>query len=117
MATSIINQVMNNSGENYCKMPDGTLIQWGRNQVTTASTSGIYPGFGNNSMYRGVTDVTFPIPFTNTPAVVADGDNRLYGAFGINETHTTNSKFSVEGGHNAANTTISFFWVAIGRWK
>ena len=28
MATGTMEKVTNNSGSGYCKMPDGTLIQW-----------------------------------------------------------------------------------------
>lgn len=118
MATSTINQIMNNSGTNYCKMPDGTLIQWGTDQVVTETSPGSYPALGNN-MYRGVKTISYTIPFISKPAVIVDGDNRLYGAFGSNasDSLTTNTQFIVEGGHNAPNVTIEIYWIAVGRWK
>ena len=45
MAVSKIQQVTNNSGSNYCKMPDGTLMQWGIGTVPAneQSTEIIFP--------------------------------------------------------------------------
>lgn len=40
MATSTIKQTMNESNSSYCKMPDGTLIQWGALSIAGNATFG-----------------------------------------------------------------------------
>ena len=93
---------MNDSGANYCKMLDGTLIQWG---LTTIPAN------------TGHVDVSFSTPFINgdyalmfCPQYAATSDVTLtYGTknattFGVFRKTSTANDQPVE-------------WLAIGRWK
>ena len=111
VATGTITQVMNNSGANYCKMPDGTLIQWG----TEFYSGSIQPG--------GVAQatVTFPISFadvtemtifvsllTSQPAFrTATPASRGRASVNIN----------IQNNYTSAAEGATFLWFAIGRWK
>ena len=110
MATSTIQQVMNNSGSGYCKMPDGTLIQ-----------------YGNVSLPRDINtstkDITFPIPFISNSsiAIITSVNTEIY-ADRLNSSYANASNtgcrivlynsIPVTG---SGNGVVS--WVAIGRWK
>ena len=97
MATSIIKQTMNESNSSYCKMPDGTLIQWGVLSLVTAE----------------VTAVTFPIPFISNPSVVASTGAGAGRGYADTEDVTTTG-FTLW-----KSTSVSQWarWIAIGRWK
>ena len=112
MATGPIKQVTNNSGSYYCKMPDGTLIQWG--------TSGAYASGSSTKN----TEVTFPISFLNTEYRVAF-TNKLAGTDFENYDTTI---FSYQRAYaskmlvhqktaNGSTLLREFDWIAIGRWK
>lgn len=58
--------VMPDSGDGYCKFPDGTLIQWGS---TTTSVSGMTQ-IASSGIYYGQASIAFPIAFVGEPIVV-----------------------------------------------
>lgn len=103
MATSTIKQVKNLGGSGYCKMPDGTLIQWGYASI---------PDNGDR-VY-----VAYPITFGGIPTVAItidengySGDVRLYswqrllaGLYALNR-------------GVVQTKAVNFHWIAIGRWK
>lgn len=100
---------INDSGLHYCKMPDGTLIQWGE-VINTAI---------------GYTEVSFPIAFAN--------DNFSFSAtpryspdYPVIDYRTIAQKNSVSSGvvnfkpitSTGSYTTEALAdWIAIGRWK
>ena len=109
MATGSIKKVSNDSASGYCKMPDGTLIQWG--------SSGGYSS-GNSR----TDDVTLSIPFVdNSYRVVANGwyngsDESNYNVLCI-VNNTSLTKFKIHIRNISANYTNVVLWLAIGRWK
>lgn len=106
MATSTIQQVMNTSGINYCKMPDGTLICWGNVTITNVAANS-----------TGATTVTFPISFISTPKIVVSVGTgsplQRFASFG-NESATG---FTFYIGVVSASTAMGGHYIAIGRWK
>lgn len=105
---SIIQQQTNNSDSNYCKMPDGTLIQWGRAYSDSA----------------GIIDVTYNVSFVNPAAyVVCNGYGSLTNmavSIKIKTYGTTNFSAVVNAIENNGVRALSdnvVQWIAIGRWK
>ena len=85
----------------YCKMGDGTLIQWGEQ-----TTSGLLTTYVNLS--QAFKDTSFTVMVTP----IANSNSAGNITYTSNNT-TTN--FSV--GVNNASVVASFHWIAIGRWK
>lgn len=103
-------QVTNNSGSTYCKMPDGTLIQWG-----TAA-----------NMQSGNT-ITFPIHFINKNYRVSitsqyNTASTIRSIYGVANSDKYNDGFTLyvwdttKGGISTQNNVV-VEWIAIGRWK
>lgn len=108
MATGPIKQVTNNSGAGYCKMPDGTMIQWG--------SDGSYAS-GNSRD----TDVTMPLSFVDTNYIIMamglySNDPNVYEVIHIAKTVSA-SKFTVHQKNPTSNYLQKFRWLTIGRWK
>ena len=110
MAISTIKQVTNNSGSNYCKMPDGTLIQWGE--------------LRNGS--NGAEFVNFPVPFvdanyTAVASIKRVGSQYAYARIGSVQILDKNRAviYLIQYNSIAAFTDTDTFseWIAIGRWK
>lgn len=94
---------MNESGANYCKMPDGTLIQWGDASIAA---------------HEQITTVTFPIAFINTNytvSVLGVFANTRDVAFVYGVATTTN--IEIYESLSDASLEEPFKWLAIGRWK
>ena len=107
MAQGTIKQVTNNSGSNYCKMPDGTLLQWGiANEYTPGNTKDVV--------------VQMPIAFTSTYTIVANGqvasDTTNYEVIIVIQPNS-GSQFTAHIRNTTAAYTRQFYWLAIGRWK
>lgn len=109
--TGTIKKVMNDSGSNYCKMPDGTLICWGLTDWKTTqanSTADI--------------SVTFPVEFISDPVIIAgmgsDSSAAEIGNISV-ATYSRSSTGVTFRIFSKAGTTRSprVFWLAIGRWK
>lgn len=123
MASGIVTQVSNNSGydssttSHYCKMPDGTLMQWGTLDVTSGTTSSYSPVYILN------VTVTFPIPFYDTTYVI-NGSSK-YGtgaefAFGQGtsyESHAIVRVWDTSPRTASSSNRWRVKWQAIGRWK
>lgn len=109
MATGDIKQVTNNSGSNYCKMPDGTLIQWG-----------VIGGY--QSAKRRDLTVNFPISFLNTDAYqvfvtsMFSSESTPYECLGIVK-HVSASQCIIHQVNATDNYSNTIAWLAIGRWK
>ena len=105
---SIIQQQTNDSNSNYCKMPDGTLIQWGLESVTPTLTGGVFT-------YSGGKQITFSIPYIQTPiGVTCPVENGGYWNTGATTISTTQFSLWIAGNNQTAHDAA---WIAIGRWK
>lgn len=105
MATSIIKPTTNISGNQYCKMLDGTLICWGTDIFTDYMT------------------VQFPQAFTQTPRVIASwgfhteatvsGDIPALKTYAVT---TTNFASTIGGAiPSGMSGKLRVNWIAIGR--
>ena len=109
MAEGYINQTWNNSGDGYCKMPDGTLMQWGRFEVEIPANS------------YAEKNVQYPIQFYSTypPQTVATvrawDDPRTFSVIQRSGDHN-DTTFRI-GSEASVSKTININWFAIGRWK
>lgn len=100
---------LNDSGLYYCKMPDGTLIQWGE-VINTAA---------------GYSEVSFPIAFVNDHFIFS-ATPRYSPDYPVIDYRTIAQKNSVSRGlvnfkpitaTGSYTTEALADWIAIGRWK
>ena len=98
MATSTIPQVINNSGTNYCRMPDGTLIQWGSATVDA-------------NAYVVSPNLAVPFVDTNYKVTITPLSQNLTFSIGTKRV----SNFAI--GRVPVTSASNFDWIAIGRWK
>lgn len=123
MVSGIVTQVSNNSrydsstNSHYCKMPDGTLMQWGTVDITSGTTSSYIP------VYILSVTITSPISFYDTTYVITGSSKYGTGAefaFGQRTTHESHAIVRL---CDTSSRTASFSavwrvkWQAIGRWK
>lgn len=102
--------LVNDSGAGYCKMPDGTLIQWG-------STS-IERNVGINESSA----ITFPIPYlsTTTPLIFTTFNTRAYAPYlssNPSEVFYNQFKIVLVNSNATAYSDGTVNWLAVGRWK
>ena len=110
MAEGYINQTWNDSGDGYCKMPDGTLIQWGHEDISnlapnTDKTIEVrYPvSFASGTIGRLFCNVIYwSIPSLFSSIVCAE-----FQTYGVIRTRHT----------DASSQSYGLSWMAIGRWK
>ena len=108
------------SADGHCKMPDGTLIQWGTVTLTSGSTSTYVSPINTATVV-----IQFPIPFVSTDYMVFGSGKYSTGAstpIGQNiagETLTTCSVHWWDATARAFSASIPLRvkWCAIGRWK
>ena len=117
MATGTIKQTANNSENGYCKMPDGTLLQWGIQTVT----SGTFTASGE--MYFLATSISFPLPFINNASFVS-GSSKVgssvelaFGVTSASETTATVRNMSTQAIALSSSIPLVIRWFAVGRWK
>ena len=113
MATGTITQVMNNSGSDYCKMPDGTLICWGHISTGALTTEAA----GSMWKHDYVCNILFPVPFAAVPAVSFVNGAKAWGIVGSCEFTKTAITYISYLRPTAGNIYGSTSWIAIGRWK
>lgn len=116
MAVSIISMTTNNSDNGYCKMPDGTLIQWGSTFFPPVEATGLQ-----------TLDVTLPIVFATTSgyrvtAVWADmattnNIKNYVTDLSVNNSGKTTSSIQFNCIRVRTNLNWWFDYIAIGRWK
>lgn len=113
MATGSIKKVSNDSASGYCKMPDGTLMQWGTYKTTATSVTQT----GSLYMVTLRPNITFPIPFyQDAPKVFLN----QYGGYGAIFSSAYNSVgiYSIDIARPTSGTIVpDIAWFAIGRWK
>lgn len=108
------------SGTGYCKMPDGTLIQWGSLIVEQGSTAQ-YVG----QTYQMPVSLSLPIPFVDTNYRVFGSSKFVSGgavAIGHDVSLSTKSSAYIRAWDYTSRTlsssaTLKIWWIAIGRWK
>lgn len=100
------------SGGSYCKLPDGTLIQWG--QVSSFNlSSGVLSA--TVSMTQEFADLNYSVMLTAQRNGIAYLSTPFFEANANgNVTRTVNS-FAIAA--KGTNTNITVNWFAIGRWK
>ena len=89
------------SGSGYCKMPDGTLIQWGSVIVPIGSYTA---------------NISLPVPLyklqdssiTLTP---------LQTGTDFNINYSDSSTSSIRIGRTPNTSDSVYYWIALGRWK
>lgn len=98
MASSLI-PMTNSSSQGYCKMGDGTLLQWGYTSVSALTTPVDMPlDFKDTTYYVQITLIANSNTATNVTAVTTLSTQRF--SFGVN-----------------TNPSGGAYWLAIGRWK
>lgn len=105
MASGTIKNYANDSDTGYCKMADGTLIQFGYSTILADRLFLIltFPTqFVNNSF-----------AFTVTPEFSDTRD--VWMTYYGNSNNPTGSIYVYR--NTALNTAQNFNWIAIGRWK
>lgn len=105
-------------GNGYCKMPDGTLIQWGTFTTTSGGSTTSY-----GSIYILQLSFDFSISFIDTNYVVTGSAKFGTGAalpFGL-EGGTTSSAsirvWDIATRTLSSSTPLVVHWQAIGQWK
>ena len=100
------------SGGNYIKYANGTLIQWGSLSVTVAVSTAM------GSVYRtsSAQGDTFPVSFYYAPLVIATPHSAINSCYINTQTKTGFTLYPISyTSLSAASRDI--YWLAIGRWK
>lgn len=104
------------SGVHYCKMPDGTLIQWGEIAVTDVAIANAW-----GSLYESVSQqsgVVFPIAFVGSPSVIAFASTTPTSWLeNMGYDSTRLGTYYLVRATSTATTSGFISWIAIGRWK
>ena len=109
MAESKILQINNNSGTGYCKMPDGTLIQWG---IVTAAL----PASGEDTETIGLANSYITTPIISLLQSVIDADWCKDYVISASNVSTTGFSIRIKNKTTTAGT-YTFNWITIGCWK
>lgn len=112
------NALMPESGSNYCKLPDGTLMCLGRKtgNINQSEWSGWATGM---YQYTFQINYTFPVAFISQPYICATASslNGLWGMVVMANATQTNMVAITLARSNAVTSVYSLDWIAIGRWK
>lgn len=105
---SIIQQQTNNSESGYCKMPDGTLIQWGVIDVDNLEIN-------TNRNYT----ITYPIQFSGSGKLIANpvyyGTPDTVFCLALQQFETYSTIRVRQSSLDGISFKVS--WMVIGRWK
>lgn len=104
----LLNDKLPEEGNDYVKLPNGTLIQWGQAH---------FPSSGSGGNGYAVED--FTIPFVDTPSVTATS---MYASSVITfdlsvQPRTYNVTIYARTNDGNPVTGASACWTAMGRWK
>lgn len=113
MAEGNIQQQTNNSGDGYCKMPDGTLIIYGSTPITANANS------------RNSVSVAYPISFpinviSPSGVTTMNGVVTPPGSLRTIDTSMDVGRNQVTiylSNTNSTSVTLNISWMVIGRWK
>ena len=114
MASGIIEKLSNDSANDYCKFPDGTLMCWG------TFSGGSYATSQEGSLYVAVISlsITFPVAFSAKPAVMFSPSGNPYSIPATSVVYSTTGITQLGLARpNSGNIYPEFSWFAIGRWK
>ena len=110
-----LNDVKNETGANYCKMPDGTLICWGSKQATYDANNAFW---GGSWYYGDLGSVVFPERFYGLPST---SFTKIAGAdlffLGVEQNDTQISHIYIARPTSETQITSTISWTAVGRWK
>jgi hypothetical protein len=104
----------NNENGNWVKFSDGTMICSNKISASVAATTPI-----GNIYYGYAPAISFPQPFISNPVVtmgLEDNDFISTAFYGLNESGTGQYRLYVYS-PNSLTKTISYYYIAIGRWK
>lgn len=108
MATGTIQKVIPDSDDGYCKLPDGTLICYGK--------AGGYSGEARKDL-----TVTLPVAFRDAEYRALAGGAWFSDAISYEVTCTVKivdkQTISIHVRNPTSNYTNAVCWLAIGRWK
>lgn len=110
MATGTVKQVTNNSGSGYCKMPDGTLIQWGTVSNFKSGDKVLFPIRFHDNTYRVSITPNYNTSTTIQCTYGVTGGGKYTDGFTIYAWDTVTNTASTQ-----SNLVVD--WIAIGRWK
>ena len=109
----------NESGLGYCKMPDGTLIQWGTDTLNVVNA---LSQIGTSGIYATLASFRFPISFVDT-------NYSFNGQVKYSTGYEVPCGFIAASGASCSVRIYDFYarpasstlyvldWMAIGRWK
>lgn len=114
-----LNSLKSESGNGYCKMPDGTLIQWGNSANLAFNITTSISGTG---MFRGSYQINFPISFSSATYVISGSSQYSTGLsfpFGAPYSGMVASYASVYIYNDTSKSGNEgrINWLAVGRWK
>ena len=102
------------SNGNWIRFLDGTMICFNEISATVAATTPI------GTIYYGYAPtISFPQPFISNPVVTTgleDNDFISVAFYGLNESGTGQYRLYVYSARSL-NKTVSYYYIAIGRWK
>lgn len=108
-------QTIIESGTGYIKYWDGTMICYDEETASVNMTSQV------GGVYYGVHSFTFPQAFISVPVVipkVTQSSGVYWAGLGNRGTQTaTTMQMRVISGASATNASVTFGYIAIGKWK
>ena len=107
-----INLLQTESANGYCKLPDGTMIQWGQASSFTLS-NGILSA--TISMAQNFVGLNYSVMLTPQRNGIAYVTTPFYEANANGNVERTVNSFAIAA--KGTNTNITVNWFAIGRWK
>ena len=102
------------SNGNWIRFLDGTMICFNEISATVAATTPI-----GNIYYGYAPAISFPQPFISNPVVtmgLEDNDFISIAFYGLNESGTGQYRLYVYSARSLSKT-VSYYYIAIGRWK
>ena len=103
------------TGTNYIKYDSGKMICWDSYTGTVNVTSSA------GGVYYATYLFTFPVEFISTPVVtpsVTQGSGVLWACLGnASSQTTTTTQLRVIAGASTSNASVTFRYIAIGKWK
>lgn len=106
-------------GSGYCKMPDGTLIQWG---VATLDVTNALTQIASSGVYQGTASLSFPIAFASASYYLSGIVKYSTGyqvpcGFSANTPAIADIRIYDFYARPASSSEYKLYWFAIGRWK
>ena len=109
MASGVIQKTNVDGGNNYCKLPDGTALAWGKIALPSRTDAG-----------NVTASATFPLEFAAAPTVMLtwrDTNAAPTYCGALNSRNITASSFTADGHYNQGGYAWSASYLAVGKWK